>query len=87
MQVSIREFKAHLSRYLAQARQGTVLEITSRRRVVARMIGVPESSTSALGELIARGAAQWDGTKPQGAHIVLSKGEIRLSRIILEDRE
>jgi len=51
------------------------------------MIGVPESSTSALGELIARGAAQWDGTKPQGAHIVLSKGEIRLSRIILEDRE
>ena len=86
MQVSIREFKAHLSRYLAQARQGTVLEITSRCRIVARVIGVPESSTSALGELIARGAAQWDGNKPQGAHIVLSTDGNPVSRIVLEDR-
>ena len=74
MQVSIRELKAHLSRYLAQARQGTTLEITSLRRVVARVTGVPESVTPALGELIAKGAAQWDGNKLQGAHIVLSKG-------------
>ena len=86
MQVSISELKAHLSRYLAQARQGTVLEITSHRRVVAHVIGVPESSTSALGELIARGAAQWYGNKPQGAHIVLSKGGIPVSRIVREDR-
>ena len=86
MQVSIRELKAHLSRYLAQARQGTSLEITSHRRVVARVTGVPESGTPVLGELIARGAAQWDGHKPQGAHIVLSKGGIPVSRIVLEDR-
>ena len=86
MQVPIRKFKAHLSRYLAQARQGTVLEITSHRRVVARVIGVPESSTSALGEMIARSSAQWDGNKPQGAHIVLSKGGTPVSRIVLEDR-
>lgn len=86
MQVSIRELKAHLSRYLAQARQGTALEITSHRRVVARMTGVPESDTPALGNLIARGAAQWDGNKPQGAHIALSKGGSPMSRIVLEDR-
>lgn len=86
MQVSIRELKAHLSRYLAQARQGTALEITSHRRVVARVTGVPETGTPALGELIARGAAQWDGNKPQGAHIVLSKGGIPVSRIVLDDR-
>jgi prevent-host-death family protein len=86
MQVSIRELKAHLSRYLAQARQGTTLEITSHRRVVARVTGVPESGTPALGELVARGAAQWDGHKPRGAHIVLSKGGIQVSRIVLEDR-
>ncbi|MDA8260412.1 MAG: type II toxin-antitoxin system prevent-host-death family antitoxin [Betaproteobacteria bacterium] len=86
MHVSIRELKAHLSRYLAQARQGTALEITSHRRVVARVTGVPESGTPALGELIARGAAQWDGNKPQGAHIVLSKGGTPVSRIVLEDR-
>ena len=86
MQVSIRELKAHLSRYLAQARQGTALEITSHRRIVARVTGVPESGTPALGALIARGAAQWDGNKPQGAHIVLSKGGNPVSRIVLEDR-
>jgi len=86
MQVSIRELKAHLSRYLAQARQGTALEITSHRRVVARVTGVPEPSTPALAELIARGAAQWDGGKPQGAHITLSHGGISVSRIVLEDR-
>jgi prevent-host-death family protein len=86
MQVSIRELKAHLSRYLAQARQGTALEITSHRRVVARVTGVPESGMPALGELIARGVAQWDGDKPQGAHIVLSKGGSPISRIVLEDR-
>jgi len=86
MHVSIRELIAHLSRYLAQARQGTTLEITSHRRVIARVTGVPESGTPALDELIARGAAQWDGNKPQGAHIVLSKGGIPVSRIVLEDR-
>jgi prevent-host-death family protein len=86
MQVSIRELKAHLSRYLAQARQGTALEITSHRRVVARVTGVPESGTPALGELIARGAAQWDGQKPQGAHIALSQGGKPVSTLVLEDR-
>ena len=86
MQVSIRELKAHLSRYLAQARQGTALEITSHRRVVARVTGVPDTGSPALSELIARGAAQWDGNKPQGAHIVLSKGGNTVSRLVLDDR-
>lgn len=86
MQVSIRELKAHLSRYLAQARQGTALEITSHRRIVARVTGVPESTTPVLGALIASGGAQWGGGKPQGAHIVLSPGGTLVSRIVLEDR-
>jgi len=87
MGVSIPGSKAHRSRYLAQARQGTTLEITSLRRVVRRVTGVPESGTPEFGELIAKGAAQWDGNKPQGAHIVLSKGGTPVSRIVLDDRE
>lgn len=86
MRVSIRELKTHLSRYLALARQGTALEITSHRRIVARVVGIPESATPALGSLIARGAAQWDGDKPQGAHIALSADGSPVSRIVLEDR-
>ncbi|MFN3543624.1 MAG: type II toxin-antitoxin system prevent-host-death family antitoxin [Thiobacillus sp.] len=63
-----------------------MLEITSHRRVVARVTGVPESGTPALGELTARGAAQWDGRKPQSAHIALSQGGTPVSRLVLEDR-
>lgn len=86
MQVSIRELKAHLSRYISQARQGTMLEITSHRRVVARVTGVPEFAAPALASLLAQGAAQWDGQKPQGASISLSKGGNPVSRIVIEDR-
>lgn len=86
MQVSIRELKAHLSSYLAQARQGVALEITSHRRVVARVTGVPESASPVLGALIARGGAQWGGGKPQGAHIALTPGGSLVSRMVLDDR-
>lgn len=86
MQVSIRELKAHLSRYLVQARQGMALEITSHRKVVARVVGVPESSTLVPGTLIACGAAQWSGGKPQGAHIALTPVGQTVSRIVQEDR-
>jgi len=48
--------------------------------------GVPESGMPALGKLIAQEAAQWDGHKPQGARIVLSKGGVPVSRIVLENR-
>lgn len=86
MEVSIRELKAHLSRYLVQARQGTALEITSHRRVVARVTGVPESAIPGLATLIARGAAQWGGGKPRGANIALSHGGQPVSRMVQEDR-
>lgn len=86
MQVSIREIKTHLSYYLALARQGMALEVTSHRKVVARITGVPESASPVPGALIARGAAQWSGGKPQGAHIALTPGGQPVSRIALEDR-
>lgn len=35
--------------------------------------------------MIARDAAQWDGSKPPGAHIILSPGGSSVSRIVLED--
>ena len=39
MQVSMHEFKSHLSRYVSQAQSGQLIELTSRRKVVARIIG------------------------------------------------
>lgn len=86
MQVSIRELKAHLSHYLAQARSGAALEITAHRRVVARVTGVPAAAPSALANLIADGTAAWAGGKPQGAHIALSGGGASVSSIVIGDR-
>lgn len=86
MQVSIRELKAHLSLYLGKSRQGIPLEITSHRRVVARITGIPEGSDSSMSALIARGAAQWSGGKPAGAQLILAEGGTSVSGMVLQDR-
>jgi hypothetical protein len=85
MEVSIRDSKAHLRAIRPRPAEAPHWK-SSHRRVVARVTGIPESGTPALGELIAKGAAQGDGNKPQGAHIVLSKGGTPVSRIVLDDR-
>lgn len=86
MQVSIREFKAHLSRYLSQAQEGQALDVTSHRKVVARIVGVPAADSIGVARLVAGGAAQWAGGKPVGAAIRLSPGGRSVSEIVLEDR-
>jgi prevent-host-death family protein len=86
MQVSIRELKAHLSQYLSRARSGESLEITSHRKVVARIVGVPPPSESSLTRLLAGGAAAWGGGKPAGASLSLSAKGTPVSQMVLEDR-
>jgi prevent-host-death family protein len=85
MQVSIREFKARLSSYLNQAQAGEPLEITSHRKVVARVIGVSSSDTG-LNRLTSSGAATWAGGKPQGSCLQLKTKGATLSQMVLEDR-
>lgn len=86
MPVSIREFKAHLSRYLAEARAGRPVEISSHRKVVARVTGVPEGAGSGLAHLVASGAATWEGGKPRGDHIELDDSGGEVSALVLEQR-
>lgn len=86
MQVSIREFKAHLSHYLAQAQSGQALDVTSHRKVVARIIGVPAPDSVGVARIVAGGAGQWGGGKPVGAAIRLSPGGRSVSEMVLEDR-
>jgi len=88
--VSVREFKARLSHYLNQAEAGEVLEITSHRRVVARVVGapkIPEGASPKLAQAIASGAFSWSGGKPKGASLRLSEGGPTLSEIVLADRD
>ena len=86
MRMSVREFKAHLSRYLAEARAGRSVEISSHRKVVARLVTGSSGQENALERLLAQGLAQWDGSKPSGASIRLSSGGRLVSDLVQEDR-
>ncbi len=85
MQVSIQEFKAHLSHYVEKA-QADVIELTSHRKVVARIIGVRQGENTAVARLLAAGVAKWQGGKPQGAALKLQEGGKLVSQMVLEDR-
>lgn len=86
MAVSIREFKARLSHYLAQVRAGQTLEISSHRKVIARVSAVPEAKEQGVERLLSSGAAQWSGGKPTGAMLQLHDGGKPVSDMVLEDR-
>ncbi len=85
MQVSIRELKTHLSHYLQQTRGGEAIDITSHRRVVARLQGIISAENPGIQALLAKGAT-WSGRKPAGANVVVSHTERSLSDLILDMR-
>ncbi|MBU2743156.1 type II toxin-antitoxin system prevent-host-death family antitoxin [Acidithiobacillus thiooxidans] len=86
MEISIREFRAHLAQYLSAAQQGQTLDITSHHKPVARVIGIPSVTNCGITRLLASDMAQWQGGKPLGASICLSSTARSVSEIILEDR-
>lgn len=85
MQIPIHKFKAHLAHYIEQA-QSDVIELTSHRKVVARVVGVGHSDHAGISRLLTAGVATWQGGKPVGASLVLSAGERTVSEMVLDDR-
>lgn len=87
MRIAMHELKAGLSRYVAQARAGEVIEVTSHDKPVARIVGIPAVEPSGIARLLARGAAQWRGGKPALEPAVkLAASGKALSEMALEDR-
>jgi prevent-host-death family protein len=86
MQVSMRELKSHLAQYIKQARAGQAVEVTSHRKVVARLSGVPHTGDSPVSRLLTSGAAVWQGGKPTGAALVLQTQGTLVSQMALDDR-
>jgi antitoxin (DNA-binding transcriptional repressor) of toxin-antitoxin stability system len=86
MQVSMHEFKSHLSRYVSQAQSGELIELTSHRKVVARIVGVPSIDSEGVSCLLVAGVATWQGGKPVGAAFVLQEHGKPVSALVLEDR-
>ena len=86
MQVSMREFKSHLSHYVVQAQAGQSIELTSHRKIVARIVGVPAATDGGVSRLLAAGVASWRGGKPMGAGISLLEQGKPVSKLVMEDR-
>ena len=87
MRVAIRELKASLSRVLARAHAGEVIEVTSHNRPIARIVGIPDHRDEGLRALLASGAGTWDGGKPALAPpLALAAGGTPVSELVLEDR-
>lgn len=93
MEVSIREMKNNLSRYLKRVQAGEEVIITDRGRPVARLLSVPSASENPLEAAVRRLQAQpWmrrgSGGKPKGLKrpIKLKPGSKTLAETIVEDR-
>jgi prevent-host-death family protein len=86
LRLQVRDFKARLSHYLRRARAGQTIEITSHRKVIARVTGVPSTQSEGIARLVASGAAQWGGGKPRGAEIRLTDVGPQVSDMVLQDR-
>lgn len=86
--VSVAELKAHLSAYLTKARAGRAIQVTSHRRPVACITGVPEQAPAGLARLIARGQVTPGDGQPLRLKppIRLSADGPLVSDLVLEDR-
>lgn len=79
--------KAKLSGFVARARQGEVIVITSHDKPVARLVGVPAAASAGVQVLLASAAAAWAGGKPP-AHtpVALPAHKRSMNERVVEDR-
>jgi len=89
-QVSVRDLKTHLSEWLARAKAGEVVEVTSHRKPIARLTGIKQPDSTPANPLqaaIDAGIVSWNGQKPVFPPPVKLRGEGKLvSEIVMEDR-
>ena len=87
MQVAIGDLKSNLSRMLALAQQGEVIEVTSHNKPVARIVGIPSNPTGGLAGSMGQGTISWRGGKPSLAPpLSLADHTSSVSQMVLEDR-
>jgi prevent-host-death family protein len=87
MRVAIHDLKRSLSRYLARARAGEAIEVTSHDKPVARIVGIPTGQDAGVAGLLASGAARWSGSKPAlQPPVVLPERGRPLADAVVEDR-
>ena len=86
MQVSVRELKNNLSKYLRLVRQGKSVVVTSHRTPLARLLPIPEIENAGLRRLLQLDWVHWSGNKPQGGTVCPEIRGKTLAESVLEDR-
>lgn len=87
MHIAVRELKSRLSRVLALAQGGEVIEVTSHSKPIARIVGIPPQADEGLRRLMASGLLSWNGSKPkfEPASALAPVGK-PIGWMVLEDR-
>ena len=87
MQVSVRELKADLSKYLHLVKtRGESVIVTSRDTAMAQLSPVPDVTAPKLQQLAQKGVIRWNGKKPKGGRSrPKTTGKTAASRVI-DDR-
>lgn len=86
MEISIRELKSKLSRYLAQAQAGEDIIVTSHKKIVAHIKGVPRVEDAAIQHLLDAGLMTWNGKKARGGKARTKISGKTMAEMVLEDR-
>jgi prevent-host-death family protein len=87
MEISVRELKEHLSKYLRLVQAGEPVLITRHEKPVARL--EPVHTVEAVDPADRLRSAQgvvWSGGKPRGSRVRLEPGARSASDMVLEDR-
>ncbi len=87
VRVSIRELKNRLSHYLRFTKANRTVEITDRGRPIGRIIPLGMTAEERMEEAAKSGLITWMGKKlGPSKPMVKTKGAIRISDIVVEDR-
>lgn len=86
MQVSVSQFKNHLSQYLHQVQIGSTILITSHQIPIAILQAIPKTNKPGPERLNRRENISWNGKKPKGLRNPSKVKGKSASEMILEDR-
>ena len=87
MQVSIRELKNNLSKYLHVTTSGEPIIVTSHNKPVAKITPIPQSANERMQKLMRIEGIVWSSKKPHGGKtrpVIQGK---TVSEYVLEERE
>jgi prevent-host-death family protein len=86
--VGIRELKEHLSKYMAQVKQGQSIVITEHGKPVGRIVPEGQSLEDRVEALRQAGVIAWDGRKLKRIKPpAVNKSDKLVSDIVVEMRE